>query len=68
MQEIHKYSTLMKKVTTKKNGIELIASNFVNEDKLWSSRLCNDNKYAEGCGKRYYGGCQHVDETRTTGH
>ena len=47
-----------------KKGIELIASeNFVSEDVMHAMGSCLTNKYAEGYpGKRYYGGCQVVDE------
>lgn len=46
------------------NGIELIASeNFVSEDVLNAMGSVLTNKYAEGLpGKRYYGGCEVVDE------
>lgn len=46
-------------------GIELIASeNFVSDQVLEAMGSVMTNKYAEGYpGKRYYGGCQHVDET-----
>jgi glycine hydroxymethyltransferase len=46
-------------------GIELIASeNFVSEQVLQAMGSVMTNKYAEGYpGKRYYGGCQFVDET-----
>jgi glycine hydroxymethyltransferase len=46
------------------NGIELIASeNFVSEQVMQAMGSCLTNKYAEGLpGKRYYGGCQVVDE------
>jgi len=46
-------------------GIELIASeNFVSEQVLESMGSVMTNKYAEGYpGRRYYGGCQFVDET-----
>lgn len=45
-------------------GIELIASeNFVSEQVMQAMGTCLTNKYAEGYpGKRYYGGCQVVDE------
>ena len=45
-------------------GIELIASeNFVSQETLTALGSCLTNKYAEGLpGKRYYGGCQFVDE------
>ena len=46
-------------------GIELIASeNFVSDQVLKAMGSCLTNKYAEGYpGKRYYGGCQYVDES-----
>jgi glycine hydroxymethyltransferase len=45
-------------------GIELIASeNFVSKQVLEAMGSCLTNKYAEGLpGKRYYGGCQFIDE------
>jgi glycine hydroxymethyltransferase len=47
------------------HGIELIASeNFVSEQVLAAMGSVLTNKYAEGYpGKRYYGGCQIVDQT-----
>ncbi|TSA29416.1 MAG: serine hydroxymethyltransferase [Bacteroidetes bacterium] len=47
------------------SGLELIASeNFVSDQVLKAMGSCLTNKYAEGYpGKRYYGGCQHVDES-----
>jgi len=49
------------------HGIELIASeNFVSEQVMQAMGSCLTNKYAEGLpGKRYYGGCQVVDEVET---
>ncbi|WP_431472064.1 serine hydroxymethyltransferase [Nonlabens sp. SCSIO 43208] len=46
------------------NGIELIASeNYVSPDVLAAAGSILTNKYAEGYpGKRYYGGCEIVDE------
>ena len=46
------------------HGVELIASeNFVSDQVLQAMGSCLTNKYAEGYpGKRYYGGCQVVDE------
>lgn len=48
-------------------GIELIASeNFVSDEVMAAMGSCLTNKYAEGYpGKRYYGGCQVVDEVET---
>ncbi len=47
-----------------KEGVELIASeNFVSQAVLDAMGSCLTNKYAEGLpGKRYYGGCQIVDQ------
>ena len=46
------------------SGIELIASeNFVSPQVMHAMGSCLTNKYAEGYpGKRYYGGCQVVDQ------
>ena len=48
-------------------GIELIASeNFVSEQVMQAMGSCLTNKYAEGYpGKRYYGGCEVVDQSET---
>ena len=48
-------------------GIELIASeNFTSEQVMSATGSILTNKYAEGYpGKRYYGGCQVVDEIET---
>lgn len=48
-------------------GIELIASeNFVSKSVMEAAGSVLTNKYAEGYpGKRYYGGCQFVDEVET---
>ena len=47
------------------SGIELIASeNFVSEQVMQAMGSVLTNKYAEGLpGKRYYGGCEIVDQT-----
>ena len=47
-----------------RNGIELIASeNFTSLPVIQAMGTCPTNKYAEGYpGKRYYGGCEIVDE------
>ncbi len=59
------FEIIEKEYQRQKNGIELIASeNFVSEQVMEAMGSCMTNKYAEGYpGKRYYGGCQHVDET-----
>ncbi len=48
-------------------GIELIASeNFVSDEVMQAMGSWLTNKYAEGYpGKRYYGGCEVVDQTET---
>ena len=49
------------------NQVELIASeNIVSRDVLRAQSSVLTNKYAEGYpGKRYYGGCEHVDVVET---
>lgn len=61
------FEIIEKEYKRQKNGIELIASeNFVSDQVMEAMGSCMTNKYAEGYpGKRYYGGCQHVDETET---
>ncbi len=53
--------------TRQKDGIELIASeNFASPAVIAAMGSVLTNKYAEGLpGKRYYGGCQCVDELET---
>ena len=48
-------------------GMELIASeNYVSDQVMEAQGSCLTNKYAEGYpGKRYYGGCEVVDQTET---
>ena len=48
-------------------GMELIASeNFVSDEVMQAMGSCLTNKYAEGYpGKRYYGGCQIVDQVES---
>ena len=50
-----------------KDGIELIASeNYVSDEVMRAMGSCLTNKYAEGYpGKRYYGGCQVVDQVES---
>jgi hypothetical protein len=50
--------------------IELIASeNYTSQACDAGPGLGLTNKYAEGYpGKRYYGGCEHVDKVEATGH
>ena len=53
-----------REIERQSNGIELIASeNYVSAAVLEAMGSMMTNKYAEGYpGRRYYGGCQHVDE------
>ncbi len=53
-----------------KTGLELIASeNYVSTDVLAAAGSILTNKYAEGYpGKRYYGGCEVVDEIENNRH
>ncbi len=59
------FEIIEKEKHRQKFGIELIASeNFVSDQVMEAMGSVMTNKYAEGYpGKRYYGGCQHVDET-----
>jgi len=58
------FSLLDKELDRQRKGIELIASeNFTSQAVLNAMGSCLTNKYAEGYpGKRYYGGCEVVDE------
>ena len=58
------YQILMREVGREFSTLELIASeNFVSYPVLEMAGGVMTNKYAEGYpGKRYYGGCEHVDE------
>jgi glycine hydroxymethyltransferase len=59
------FNIIKKELHRQSSGIELIASeNFVSDQVLKAMGSCLTNKYAEGYpGKRYYGGCQNVDES-----
>ncbi len=59
------FDLLRKELDRQRFGIELIASeNFVSSQVLAASGNIMTNKYAEGYpGKRYYGGCEVVDQT-----
>ena len=61
------YEAIMLESARQKNKIELIASeNFVSEVVMEANSTVLTNKYAEGYpGKRYYGGCEHVDTVET---
>ena len=61
------YAAVMAETNRQRNKIELIASeNFVSEVVMEANGTTLTNKYAEGYpGKRYYGGCEHVDTAET---
>ena len=58
------FEYIEKERTRQTHGIELIASeNFVSDQVMAAAGSVLTNKYAEGLpGKRYYGGCEVVDE------
>lgn len=58
------FGLIRKELKRQQHGIELIASeNFVSKQVMQAMGSCLTNKYAEGLpGKRYYGGCEVVDE------
>lgn len=60
-------SSIARELDRQQNQIELIASeNIVSRDVLIAQGSVLTNKYAEGYpGKRYYGGCEFVDEVET---
>ncbi len=57
-------AAIEREIERQSNGIELIASeNYVSAAVLEAMGSMMTNKYAEGLpGRRYYGGCVHVDE------
>ena len=58
---------LFKELNRQRRGLELIASeNFASLDVIKCIGTWLNNKYAEGySGKRYYGGCEVIDEIET---
>ena len=56
-----------KELARQRHNIELIASeNYASEDVMEANGSVLTNKYAEGYpGKRYYGGCENVDEVES---
>jgi glycine hydroxymethyltransferase len=58
------FDLIKKERKRQQHGVELIASeNFVSQQVMDAMGSCLTNKYAEGYpGRRYYGGCQVVDE------
>jgi glycine hydroxymethyltransferase len=61
------FQALADELTRQRDEIELIASeNIVSKAVLQAQGSVLTNKYAEGySGRRYYGGCQHVDVAET---
>jgi glycine hydroxymethyltransferase len=61
------FKLIAKEQDRQETGIELIASeNFVSKQVMEAAGSALTNKYAEGLpGKRYYGGCEVVDEIET---
>ena len=61
------FDLIQKERERQTKGIELIASeNFVSDQVMEAMGSVMTNKYAEGYpGKRYYGGCQIVDQSET---
>jgi glycine hydroxymethyltransferase len=61
------FELIRKELERQRNGIELIASeNFTSLQVLQAMGTVPTNKYAEGYpGRRYYGGCEVVDEIET---
>lgn len=64
MRDTAVFNLIEKELHRQREGIELIASeNFTSQQVMDAMGSCLTNKYAEGLpGKRYYGGCQFVDE------
>lgn len=61
------FNLIAEELKRQEEGIELIASeNFVSKQVMEAAGSVLTNKYAEGLpGKRYYGGCEVVDEIET---
>jgi glycine hydroxymethyltransferase len=61
------YSAIIREEERQQKNLELIASeNYVSSAVREAASSVLTNKYAEGYpGKRYYGGCEHVDEIET---
>lgn len=60
-------AAIKREINRQETKIEMIASeNFVNYEIMEAAGSALTNKYAEGYpGKRYYGGCEFVDEVKT---
>ena len=67
MKDILIQQAILREWEREQTHIELIASeNFVSKDILEAAGSILTNKYAEGYpNKRYYGGCQYIDEVET---
>ncbi|MDX2189754.1 MAG: serine hydroxymethyltransferase [Bacteroidota bacterium] len=65
MRDTQIFEIIAKEKKRQTEGIELIASeNYVSEQVMEAQGSVLTNKYAEGLpGKRYYGGCEFVDES-----
>ena len=63
-QDIQVIELIRKEEERQKSGLELIASeNYVTKEVMEAMGSVCTNKYAEGYpGKRYYGGCEVVDQ------
>src|SRR5690554_956002 len=61
------FGVIHKERTRQEEGLELIASeNYCSQAVMEAQGSCLTNKYAEGYpGKRYYGGCEFVDQSET---
>ncbi len=59
------FDIINKELNRQREGIELIASeNFTSPEVIQAMGSVLTNKYAEGYpGRRYYGGCEFVDES-----
>jgi glycine hydroxymethyltransferase len=66
-KDIVVFDLIRKELERQRNGIELIASeNFASLQVVQAMGTVPTNKYAEGYpGRRYYGGCEIVDEIET---
>jgi len=67
MKDIAIFELIQKEILRQQRGLELIASeNYTSKQVMQAMGSCLTNKYAEGYpGKRYYGGCEIIDEIET---
>jgi len=67
MRDEQVFASIERELNRQRESIELIASeNFVSDEIMELTGSVLTNKYAEGYpGRRYYGGCQFVDEVET---